>query len=116
MRRAWILVCLVVMVLAVGCDSTTQSHSGSGKFIIDEIVPEGSSRSAYGSRGSRDPGEEVAYELWLMPTKRGYNEPIRHENVSELKRFPVTENGTYEIPIQEFPEDSPSVVIIARIE
>lgn len=45
MRKAWIVYCLVVLALTMGCDGTTQSHSGSGKFVIEEIVPKSPSRN-----------------------------------------------------------------------
>nr|WP_319472958.1 hypothetical protein [uncultured Sphaerochaeta sp.] len=58
--------------------------------------------------------DEDPFELWVMPTRRGYNEVIRHENAQNIKRFVVQNTDEYTIPIDEFPVNDPSVVFIMR--
>lgn len=54
-------------------------------------------------------------ELWLMPTVRGNDEPIAHWNVYNIKKFSMLPDGSYEIPLDEFP-NSTSVVFIVDTE
>ena len=126
MRRAWILVCLVILL--IGCDSASkQPPIGVHSPKITYIPAAGSTRSdsshyfrveeiqeSSRSSSSRDVEPEELYELWLMPVVRGWDESISHENVSRIKRFTVASNG-YSIPKEELPETDSSVVFIMRI-
>ncbi|MFA6732616.1 MAG: hypothetical protein WCS07_07750 [Sphaerochaeta sp.] len=126
MRKAWILVCLVILL--IGCDAASQQPpSGVHTPTITYIPAVGSTQSdsshyfrvegiqeSSRSSSSRDVEPEELYELWLMPVARGWDESISHENVRRIKRFPVASNG-YSIPKEELPATDPSVVFIMRI-
>lgn len=127
MRKAWILVCLVILL--IGCDAASQQPPiGVQTPTITYIPATGSTTSASGhyfevdaiqessrSSSSRDVEPEELYELWLMPVERGYNESIKHENVSRIRRFPITAREEYAIPLEELPQNDPSVVFIMHI-
>ncbi len=112
------ILCLVGML--VGCDFASfplfngGRTSSEGSFFVEAIQR---NRSVSGQRSlqgsSRD--LEAVYELWVMPTRRGWNEPIMHENVSGLKKFQAGEGGAFEIPIAEFPNYCSSVVFIVQL-
>ena len=124
MKRMLVVLGILMLVFSlVGCDdafsllgndeSTTPEESES-KFIIDAIQNTSTSPPERALRTSTRDTEEV-YELWLMPTRRGPNEPIMHENMSGLKKFQAMEDGSYYIPISEFPNYCSSVVFIMQV-
>lgn len=118
MRKILPIAILICLFFLAGCEgnilnffNTNTSNDISGaKFVIDaiEVVV---SQERTRSRSMRDL-QSSSYELWLMPVRRGWNEVIRHENVSGLKKFTITDEGSYAIPLEEFPFEDPSVVFI----
>lgn len=134
MKKLWILAMVVVLFVLVGCEffpiismvespqggnlqyifhnPLAQDDQGKGRFLIDGI--ENTSEKSANSNGLSSRSSEETYELWLMPTRRGGNEPISHGNVSKVKYFNVDEGGSYAIPVADFPLDSTSVVFIVR--
>lgn len=89
-------------------------EQGKGKFIIDSI--EDVTQKPIKSRSISARGSDDTFELWLMPAKRSkeFAEPIMHENVSLVKYFSISNEGTFEIPLSDFPRNDPSVVFIVR--
>lgn len=124
MRKLGIIGMFVILTLLLGCEffpsemqgetpSEMQGQTQDRSFIITSI--EASSTKGIVPRGIAQRSSEETYELWLMPTQRGNNEPITHRNMQYLKKFSMNEDSTYEIPLSEFPEADPSVVFIMRI-
>ncbi|MDY0288561.1 MAG: hypothetical protein RBR15_07045 [Sphaerochaeta sp.] len=133
MKKLSVIGILVILALLLGCDGALLGEflgqSGSQEQAQDETEPEPqnpeswrfiissietSTQRSIASRGISARDAQVTYKLVLMPTRRGWNEPIMHENVANVKYFDITDVGTYEIPISEFPEEDPSVVFILR--
>lgn len=135
MRKLWIVGMFVILFVLMGCDVSpsgmaagesfsggnlqyvfqnplAQDDQGKGKFLIDSI--ENASEKSSSSRALSSRSPEETYELWLMPTQRGGNEPIAHDNVSQVKYFSVDEEGGFEIPIADFPLDKTSIIFIVR--
>lgn len=113
MKKLWILAMVVVLFVLVGCEFSPSGSQAGGKFIVDGINATASRSSSSRGLSSRDSIE--TFELWLMSTRRGWDEPISHHNVASLKRFAVSDEGAYEIALSEFPERDPSVVFIVRL-
>jgi hypothetical protein len=64
---------------------------------------------------SRDLGKQEWFELWLMPVRNSGNEVVSHSNVQYLKRFLVSDEGSYAIDLSVLPSEDKSVVFIVRV-
>ena len=106
----------VAMSLLVGCNAhsafvgevvepilsfvpapTAHASAGSTALHIVSIDEESSARS---SRSV----EQNEFELWLMPVTCRGNEVVSHDNVRNIKRFVVTGDDPFAIPVSELPQ------------
>lgn len=124
MARSIIRVSIVFLLFLIllGCDfmkdSYHQQPTINGSALISKINLTDSTYTNPSSRSVIDNETTLAnehIELWLMPTIRGNDEPIAHWNVYSIKKFSMLPDGSYEIPLEEFPE-STSVVFIVDTE
>ncbi len=64
------------------------------------------------AKNSRGDDQLQDVELWLMPTERGHDEPIKYSNVNKIKKFSVLMDGSYTILYEELPETTFVVFIV----
>lgn len=115
----------LILFLFLGCDFLLDSyHQPSnepeltgGAYITNIRITDSGNKQAASRSVTNIKNNQVneEIELWLMPTVRGNNEPIAHWNAFRIKKFSVLDDGSYEIPLVEFP-DSTSVVFIVDAE
>jgi hypothetical protein len=117
----------VAMSLLVGCNAhsafvgevvepilsfvpapTAHASAGSTALHIVSIDEESSARS---SRSV----EQNEFELWLMPVTYRGNEVVSHDNVRNIKRFVVTGDDPFAIPVFELPQSDKSIVFIVQL-
>lgn len=116
MKKASIGILLLVVSLVLGCNAhsafvgevvepilsfvpapTAHASAGSTALHIVSIDEESSARS---SRSV----EQNEFELWLMPVTYRGNEVVSHDNVRNIKRFVVTGDDPFAIPVSELPQ------------
>ncbi len=127
MKSLPLVLLFVAMSLLVGCNAqsvniaevsepilrfvpvpTAHASAGSAALRIDSIDEESTARS---SRSV----EQNEFELWLMPVTYRGNEIVSHDNVRNLKRFVVTGDDPFAIPVAELPQSDKSIVFIVQL-
>ena len=109
---ATVMFTILLLIPYTSCSFSLFSGRG---FRVERISTVLDNTKSPLSRELTESGEEETFELWLMPTERGNNESIDHNNVYNMKKYSILPDGSYVIPITDFPDTS-SVVFVVQVD
>lgn len=86
----------------MGCKLSSETTTTSVK--VSKISASAESRSITTRETVVDITTDT--ELWLMPTRRGWNEPIQSSNVFDIKKYTPNAQGEFSITGEDFPNST----------